>query len=92
MDTKERSGWRTISSAQKHLPASRSSYYAWIALGRLKSVRIGGSRFISMDSLEELIRRAQAKGTPKRVSAEMRQRGLASAKRREAKQKNGGSA
>jgi hypothetical protein len=90
MHTKERSGWKSITDAQKYLPASRSSYYGWIALGRLHSIRIGGSRYISIDSLEQLVRRAAAKKLPRRISEEMRQRGLASsAKRKEAKQQNG---
>jgi hypothetical protein len=82
MDAKEQTGWRSIADAQKHLPASRSSYYEWIANGRLKSIRIDGSRFVSMDSLEQLIQKAEAKKLPRRISQEMRARGLASARAR----------
>jgi excisionase family DNA binding protein len=82
MDAKQQAGWRSISDAQKHLPASRSSYYEMIADGRLKSIRIGGSRYISMDSLEQLIRKADSKKLPQRISQEMRARGLASARAR----------
>jgi len=86
MHSKGRLGWKSIPDAQKHLPLSRSAYYAQFACGKLRSIRIGNSRFVDMDSVEQLIRRAASKGTPRKISEEMRQRGLASAKRREAKQ------
>jgi hypothetical protein len=75
-----------ISDAQKLVPASRATYYTWINDGSVRSLRINGSRYIDLSSLETFVQKASSK-TPKKISNEMRRRAYISA---EARRKNFG--
>jgi hypothetical protein len=71
-------GWARIRDAQGFAPVSRSQFYTWIADGSVRTARIGGARFVDMESLKQLFEHAAAKKTPKRISERMRQRAYAS--------------
>ncbi|HEY2143360.1 MAG TPA: hypothetical protein VGH06_03315 [Candidatus Udaeobacter sp.] len=81
--------WARIRDAQRAYPASRSQYYNWIEARMIRSRRIGGARFIEMQSLRELFDKASSK-PPKKISRMMSERAYASAdKRREVRELGG---
>jgi hypothetical protein len=71
-------GWSRIDDARRFVPASRAQYYIWIAEGKIRTARVGGARYVDMDSLKQLFETAARKKIPKRVSDRMRERAYAS--------------
>jgi hypothetical protein len=75
--------WGRICDAQRVIAASRSTYYNWLEVGLVRGRRIGGARYIDMDSVRQLAENAPSK-PPKAVSRQMTKRAFASADKRAA--------
>jgi hypothetical protein len=49
------SQWGRIKDAQRVVPASRSCFYNWINAGYVISRRMGGARYIDLNSVRNLL-------------------------------------
>ena len=75
--------WARIADAMRVVPASRSTIYNWMEDGLVRSRRIGGARYVDMQSLREFIEGSPSRPS-KKVSRRMTKRAFASADARAA--------
>jgi helix-turn-helix protein len=75
--------WAKISDARKIVPASRSTFYNWIAAGQIRSRRVNGTRYIDVASLRQLFAGAPLSPAADEQHEMQRRAALSVARRRE---------